>query len=269
MLTCIINNFLNMKKGLVFFLVFILYFNIQSIAQQFKFYLAFEDSTTAKDTVWFIWDNTCTYNVDNTFGESFVSITQDTFQVYFIQPNYDTTKVFSAPSQSTTFSSLLFIQHSKPPIKIKWDTALLHNHTLPFQISSSFFSNGYIGYYWSTYISFFNNDSIVFPMPYFDYLTEGWWHKNTIAFSKYPYYIENQYIKIFENLEITTENNIIEVRDKQNVVTKIYVEQAVTKHRIKLNKTDNYFKSQKLQQGEYLLKLNANGEIIEIPINIK
>jgi len=132
-----------MKNTLIIFLLFTCTI---AKSQQFKFYLAFEDADNYTDTAWFVWDNSATFQLDSTFGETPQIMPTDDFQVFFKHFPFDTipyyTKVFSAPSSSKTFTAQLNANMIgttqdailKLPLKISWDTLLMKNNSLPFEI---------------------------------------------------------------------------------------------------------------------------------------
>jgi len=107
----------------------------------FKFHLAFEDATGAKDTLWLIWDSLATNGYDALFGEEPVSIPNDTFQVYVRYSVTDTGKVKSYPFD---YSGIGFQIHAKNyvyPINMYWDTSLIFNNNLPFTINMAILDN--------------------------------------------------------------------------------------------------------------------------------
>ena len=159
-----------MKTYLFIFFIFI---SSQINAQEFKFYLAFEDADNSKDTAWFVWDNTTTFQIDSTFGENPQILPDDKFQVFFKFYPLDTvpyyTKVYSAPSSSKTFTAKLNTNMDGPfkplfklPLKLSWDTTLLYNNKLPFEIKLA-------GIYSSAILDF---DSIP-NNTYFDLFTQN------------------------------------------------------------------------------------------------
>lgn len=101
---------------------------------QWKFYLAFEDGIGAKDTMWFIWDETATiFGIDTVLGEGQAIINQDEFNVFTllgVYPNLDSSKVFAIPYNEYFEKQVLAI-NIVLPIKISWDTSLFHADYLP------------------------------------------------------------------------------------------------------------------------------------------
>jgi hypothetical protein len=70
----------------VFFLVLTTSLSIGMAQPQWKFHIAFEDATGAKDTIWCIWDTTATdgslTSVDTAFGEAGVTFDYNVFNVW-------------------------------------------------------------------------------------------------------------------------------------------------------------------------------------------
>jgi hypothetical protein len=166
------------------FYLFIL-FPVFSYSQQFRFWVAFEDSTTAKDTIWLVWDSTATYGIDYTFGEQPMSMPTDTFQAYVFLTNNDSSKVFSAPTTSTTFTTLVYFNHGKSPVTITWDSSLVANNTLGFGLACRGMDNNRI---WD-YLSFYNfldlKNSNSYTVPYYEYNNSDY-SPTGFYFSKFP-----------------------------------------------------------------------------------
>ncbi|MBC8488392.1 MAG: T9SS type A sorting domain-containing protein [Bacteroidetes bacterium] len=101
---------------------------------QWKFHIAFEDGTGAKDTMWFIWDETATiFGIDTALGEGQAIINQDEFNVFTllgVYPNLDTSKVFAIP-YNEYFEKQLFAINYALPLKLSWDSSLFHADFLP------------------------------------------------------------------------------------------------------------------------------------------
>jgi len=115
----------------------------------FKFHLAFEDATGAKDTLWLIWDSTATSGYDAQFGEVPVSIPKDTFQVYIRYNATDTGKVKALNYNSNGCDFYICAQNYVCPINMYWDTSLIFNNNLPFEIREAYLDNNWF---------FFNNN---------------------------------------------------------------------------------------------------------------
>jgi len=124
-----------MKTKLLLLNVLLLFGAFESIAQpQWKFHVAFEDATSAKDTIWFIWDTTATlYGLDTTLGEKPVTLNYSIFNVWTnnkVNTDYDTIKTIAIPyneSFETTIEAINF----ELPITITWDSSMLHADWLP------------------------------------------------------------------------------------------------------------------------------------------
>ena len=140
-----------MKKQLLILIT--LFFTSCTIVKaqepQFKFHLAFEDATGAKDTVWLIFDTLATSGNDTIFGEIPISILPDTFQVFVKINASDTGKVVAIPTNYELYGFQVMAKNYVYPIKLQWDTSLIHTNNLPFTINTAYLDNEWF---------FFNND---------------------------------------------------------------------------------------------------------------
>lgn len=105
---------------------------------QWRFHLAFEDGTGARDTIWHVWDTTATGSwgpgdVDYDLGEGAVDMDLSAFNVFMWNWDGDSTKTQAEPYA-------YFPQHSgaeiygfnyQYPITIRWDRSLFHAEYLP------------------------------------------------------------------------------------------------------------------------------------------
>lgn len=108
---------------------------IDSFSQpQWKFHVAYEDATGARDTLWFIWDETATFfGYDISLGEIPLSLNYDVFNVYVFNngsTTSDTLKTTAYP-YSIGFEEQVFAINFVLPITISWDSSLLHAPFLP------------------------------------------------------------------------------------------------------------------------------------------
>lgn len=116
---------------------------------QFKFHLAFEDATGAKDTVWLILDTLATGGYDIIFGEKPISLPTGVFQVYYDMGINDTGKVSAVPTNYESGGFQILAQNYIYPLIMYWDTSLIYNNNLPFTVNYSYLDNEWF---------FFNND---------------------------------------------------------------------------------------------------------------
>ena len=143
--------------------------------QQWRFYVAFEDATSAKDTIWLIWDTTATGGVpglvDTALGEGAIQFNQAIFNVWVHNDNFDSTKTFAYPYNYTLATSV-FAFNYQYPIIVTWDSSLFHAPYLPMPV-------GYVNVAGITNNYFYdvNNDP---PLHGFNML----WDNNAIA----PYF---------------------------------------------------------------------------------
>lgn len=122
------------KVKITMFLIFGLCMNINA-QPQWKFHVAYEDATGARDTIWFIWDTTATfYGLDTALGEVPVSPDPENFNVWTlswdIYPEFDTVKVIAHP-YTYDFGHSIRAINFELPITIRWDSSLLHADWLP------------------------------------------------------------------------------------------------------------------------------------------
>ena len=101
-----------------------------------RFHLAFEDGTGARDTIWFVFDTTATdetWMVDDQLGESAVYMDPDSFNVWILNPAYDSTKTYAAPYTGfyPYITAEIHAFNYTYPITLRWNTALFHAPGLP------------------------------------------------------------------------------------------------------------------------------------------
>lgn len=123
-----------MKKIIFFSTILLALFSSVSAQQQWKFYVAFEDATMARDTIWFIWDTTATLSgIDTLLGEGNLHLNYNKFNVYTViggpYPG-DTTKIVAHP-YNESFGHSINSMNFELPIKITWDSSLFHASWLP------------------------------------------------------------------------------------------------------------------------------------------
>ncbi|MBS1569769.1 MAG: hypothetical protein JST45_10035 [Bacteroidetes bacterium] len=105
-----------------------------------RFHLAFEDGTGARDTIWMVYDTSATTGsdsnpqVDYALGEGAVTIDQSTFNVWTWNWDEDSTDTHAFPySWYPIFDgTLIDAINWVPPMTIRWDTSLFHAPYLPF-----------------------------------------------------------------------------------------------------------------------------------------
>lgn len=113
-------------KRLLFFLCIAVYSSLFSQEEpDWKFYLAFEDATGAKDTVWIAMDEEGTFEQDVQFGEVPQNMNEDEFHVYF---SLDTGKsdIFVLPLVLPGLEALVNAENHTYPITLSWDTTLFN-----------------------------------------------------------------------------------------------------------------------------------------------
>ncbi len=118
-----------MKTFLVILILSFVCINTNVRAQpQWKFYIAFEDNTGARDTIWCIWDTLATSTgVDTIYGEQAVQLDHSKFNVFIFNQNSDTTKT-SALDSLGAHQLLIEAINYQHPISITWDSTILHQN---------------------------------------------------------------------------------------------------------------------------------------------
>ncbi|MBK8500073.1 MAG: hypothetical protein IPL52_14935 [Flavobacteriales bacterium] len=103
-----------------------------------RFHLAFEDGSGARDTIWMVYDTAAHTdwgpNVDTLLGEGRVELDPTLFNVWLINAVNDTTKTRAYPySVFPDFDgTIIDAMNWVPPMTITWDTSLFHAPYLPY-----------------------------------------------------------------------------------------------------------------------------------------
>jgi hypothetical protein len=127
-----------MKNLLILSFFFIT--NLCLAQPQWKFHLAFEDATGAKDTIWLIWDTTATGGVqgsgyDTLLGEGPFNFDYSIFNVWTHNENGDSTKTLAFPYNNTIgFLPFIYAFNYQYPITIQWDSSLFYASYLPLPV---------------------------------------------------------------------------------------------------------------------------------------
>jgi Secretion system C-terminal sorting domain len=125
-----------MKKHLCLEMLLLL-LSISGLSQStWKFHIAFEDSTGAKDTIWCIWDTTATLNIspgpyDTIFNEGPAITNQNIFNVFIYNYNAQQTKTIANPFTSPYFEPIVHAINYQYPIYISWDSILFNSVGAP------------------------------------------------------------------------------------------------------------------------------------------
>jgi hypothetical protein len=102
--------------------------------QQWKFHIAFEDATMARDTIWYIWDTTATFEgADTLLNEVSHEFDYDKFNVWTYNPGLfysDSIKTLAFPYEFS-LGGQIDAMNFELPIKITWDSSLFHAPWLP------------------------------------------------------------------------------------------------------------------------------------------
>ena len=148
---------------------------------QWRFHLAFEDGTGARDTIWFVYDTTATtgsdFNplVDEHLGEGAVEMDLDVFNVFVWNWQWDSTKTKALPYSSFPYGHVVIEAFNyTAPVIIRWDTALFNSPVLPITSTAFFGVARLLSYYflWAELedplvggFNMFNVDSVVVTLP--------------------------------------------------------------------------------------------------------
>ena len=105
---------------------------------QWRFHLAFEDGTGARDTIWFVYDTTATTGsdinplVDVDLGEGAVEMDLDAFNVFVWNWQWDSTKTKAWPYTWFPYGHMVIEAFNyTAPVTIRWDTSLFTSPVLP------------------------------------------------------------------------------------------------------------------------------------------
>lgn len=215
-----------MKK--VFWFWCFLFFSVAVTAQQqWKFHLAFEDATGAKDTIWLLYDTTAhgTLPTDTALGEIGVTFDYSTFNVWVYNADNDSTKTSALPYvyYPSHFAEVRAINYQYPII-VSWDTALFHVSYLPFSqgyfsiatINNNYFTDYNMLWYDTAFAPYFNWGSHdQFPMTFIlsyepDFIDEGSLKKTLLVQSPFCNDLKIHSKEKIQRIEIySVEGNVV------------------------------------------------------------
>ena len=145
-----------------------------------RFHVAFEDGTGARDTIWFVFDTTATLGSgvpDYELGEGAVQMDLDSFNVWILNPAYDSTKTIAFPYPYFPYiTAEIQAFNYTYPITLRWDTALFRLPWLPapgFPYDGGTMDNEYFFFYenndpWGhSFILGWSDSVVVQPPPEF------------------------------------------------------------------------------------------------------
>jgi hypothetical protein len=164
-----------MKKNLISFLLAFTFCCSVTAQPQWKFHIAYEDATGAKDTIWLIWDTTATFGIDTLLGEGNPGMDYNEFNVWTLTGlNHDTTKVVAYPYEYSFAGVFINAMNFVLPITIKWDSSLFHTPWLPPQpvgwINHARIDNNYFFGVWNNpwvphYYDMTIDNKVIAPLP--------------------------------------------------------------------------------------------------------
>ncbi|MEX2597272.1 MAG: hypothetical protein WEC59_10130, partial [Salibacteraceae bacterium] len=138
--------------------------NTQAQVQpQFKFYLAFEDAKHEKDTVWFgVDESAASQGLDSIFGDTLIPYDTNIFNVSFGFADTLCRKTVINGTDQNSWGRYIYSINHQLPITIRWDTNLLKNHTLPFELKqATLYNNNYLTL--NKTVDLFKSDSVMLP----------------------------------------------------------------------------------------------------------
>lgn len=176
------------KFNLVF--IFLFPFLTTEAQQQWRFHIAFEDATGARDTIWLLYDTTAhgTLPTDTALGETGVTFDYNTFNIWIYNYDNDSTKTIAFPYIAYPHHSAeVRAFNYQYPIIVRWDTALFHVSYLPTTqgyfsiatINNNYFTDYNMLWYDTAFAPYFNWGSHdQFPMTFIlsyepDFIDEG------------------------------------------------------------------------------------------------
>ncbi|MCC6181090.1 MAG: T9SS type A sorting domain-containing protein [Bacteroidia bacterium] len=249
---------------------FLVFLCTKSHAQaQWKFHLAFEDATGAKDTIWLIWDTSAVlWDYDPLLGEGHVDIDLDNFSTWVINYNNDTTKTTAEPFISSALGNYIYgTENFQSPLTLSWDSSLFHAPNLPQPVNLAYMDNGY----------FFGNNNCPF-CHHFDMLIDN--HVtidlNVFPYDFFPVFINIErgaVLNINENISISKKkplispnpaSYLISIKSDKNIKECSLIDNTgiVVLYQSVRDMTNNVLSVQDISSGVYVLKIiNQNNEV--------
>lgn len=122
---------------------------VSAAEPQFKFWLAFEVYIGQTDTLWVVIDSTAKSNqtlpYDSILGElPLLEQGSGKFLVYYKIHDYDSFKVVANTPSFKEVSINILAQNYHLPITVRWDTSLLTNNNLPWDIGTATLEHSYM-----------------------------------------------------------------------------------------------------------------------------
>ena len=124
------------KNMILYFISAITFVSVAHAQPQWRFHIAFEDATGAKDTIWMLYDTTAhgPLPTDTALGEGPFNFNHNIFNVWVYNYDNDSTKTWALPylyypNHSVSIHAFNF----QYPLTIRWDTSLIHSPNLPYQ----------------------------------------------------------------------------------------------------------------------------------------
>jgi hypothetical protein len=141
---------------------------------QWKFHLAFEDATGAKDTIWMIWDSTATnhwpvYQYDFHLGEEPIQMQDNILQMYIKTYTNDSVKTIAFPyllNEPAFQNFYLDAANVTYPLIMKWDSSLFKSPALVNDsVCKAYFDNDWAFFEPGQTFNMLQTDSVFLPQP--------------------------------------------------------------------------------------------------------
>ena len=141
-----------MKTMHLFYSLALMLGTVLSQAQpQWRFHLAFEDATGARDTIWFVYDTSATQAMDPHLGEVFVQVDPDAFNVWMSSTFNGDNAIKSLALPFSDYPQGYFPITGNgytPPLTLRWDPSLFSSPDLPSTPANYIRYAGLFSYYW-------------------------------------------------------------------------------------------------------------------------
>lgn len=259
-----------MKKITVLFL-FIMTLgkvNSQSIQPDWKFPIAFEDATGAKDTIYLVWDSAATfYGIDTVLGEFPINLDTNVFNVYLTLWGGYNSKTWAVDQLLPLEQSIYAINYTYP-IVISWDSSLFHSASITSPVTCAEMDNDYFFYFGGPcqVFNMLSSDTVLAPV-------FNWWSQdhfplairitrdlNVCCVNSIPETARNKSILIYPN----PTDDIIIIKSDTDLIDEINIYSMENRNigAFKINKEKECFISTEfLAGGIFIIEIINNSKI--------
>ena len=91
---------------------------------EWRFHVAFEDAAGAKDTIWLVWNDAASLGIDTAFDEGPVEMHPDSFNVFLLNQQLDSTKTLALEFGWMGIDANVFAINYELPMQISWDSTM-------------------------------------------------------------------------------------------------------------------------------------------------